>query len=107
MKRLAIAGGGALGSEVYLTPTEDGALLLSGSRSHPSRYRIAKLSVTGQVAHAIGRLQASGTLAAPPFLTRRALSIGVAGPGNTLQVRELPVSALAPPHGGPLLWPLQ
>ena len=107
VKRLGITGVGLFKPEVYLTPTEDGALLLAVSRVKPARHRIAKLSISTHGAHAAGRLHGKGTLAAPPFLTRRALTMGLVRSDDTLEMRELPVSALAPPHGGPLLWALQ
>lgn len=112
VQRLAIGGGGALKSEPLLTPTEDGALLLSASRQG-ARYRIAKLVVAGKVAHSAGRLEASGTLAAAPFLTRRAVTIGLGADDDPLEVIELPTTALAPSkagsHGGNdgVLWPVR
>lgn len=107
MKRLGITGVGILKPEVYLTPTEEGALLLAVSRAKPARHRIAKLTITADGAHASGRLQGKGTLAAPPFLTRRALTMGLVRSDDTLEMRELPVTALGPPFGGPMLWALQ
>ncbi|MBX3125803.1 MAG: hypothetical protein KF718_03775 [Polyangiaceae bacterium] len=68
---------------------------------------------SGQWAAGAGRLEASGTLAAAPFLTRRAVTIGLGADDDPLEVIELPTTALAPPKAGSnggndgVLWPVR
>ncbi|MEZ4220182.1 MAG: hypothetical protein R3B13_04570 [Polyangiaceae bacterium] len=90
--------------DLYLTPGEDGTLLLSSSRNHPARYRVVQLRVGTKGVHAVGRLHGKRVLAAAPFVTQRALTLPLDDGAGNLEVEELDLTSLQPPQGCGPLW---
>ncbi|HMR06091.1 MAG TPA: hypothetical protein PKA88_09940 [Polyangiaceae bacterium] len=102
------SGFGDFKGEVFLTPGEDGTLLLAANHEKKSRHRLVQLRIDGRKARAVARAQGKARLAASPFLTRRGLTLPIEDHDGTLLVRELSAqAAFESPHHCGALWPLE
>ena len=83
------------------------AAIIATSTAKPERYRIVQLRVGGRYAIPVGRTHGKARLAAPPFVSRRGLTLPLADSDGNVVVRESNAGALEPPHGHGALWPLE